>query len=476
MSVSSRLSFLHLSILWLAALVAFGYIHQKHFDNDLAVSRLDVLHSLFNYGQLTIDAYEANTNDKAFAGGHYYCDKAPGTILLALPGFFVSTLILRQADIPLDSKEGWLISSWLSVEASIGLITACGLVCLFLWLELFLPSTWGLITAFGIYFGSMVFPYATVFMSHSVVVGFISIALYLLRLGLEPLHAMQTPNAQGRDFLAGTSCGLAVSCEYSSALIVASILVFACYSNYRRAGYLSLGILPTIVLVFWYNWIATGRPFSLTYAHEVVFTQNHRGLYGISLPMPSHLLTVLFSPRQGLLFWSPFLWLACVGYFQLHRCCVVRFWMCYAAPLLHVLIMSGYYTVSAGDTFGSRFLSPILPLLSLPVGIAAVKIPRIASGLIISAVIMNSAAAFIDIQLPQTVKNPLLMFYIPHVLSCDFTYDVGFIVGLRGLIRIIPLLCTETCVGAYLWRRLRRSPHNRRPVGKPVPSALNTDR
>lgn len=64
---------------------SYIYSHQKHFDYPTPVSRLNLLHALFTERTFQIDAYHKNTPDKAVFKGHYYSDKAPGTVVLAAP-------------------------------------------------------------------------------------------------------------------------------------------------------------------------------------------------------------------------------------------------------------------------------------------------------------------------------------------------------------------------------------------------------
>src|SRR3954451_5315922 len=48
-------------------------------------SRFDLLRAIVERHTLQIDAYHQNTQDKAHFQGHYYSDKAPGLVFLAVP-------------------------------------------------------------------------------------------------------------------------------------------------------------------------------------------------------------------------------------------------------------------------------------------------------------------------------------------------------------------------------------------------------
>ncbi|MCL5097076.1 MAG: hypothetical protein M1608_06025 [Candidatus Omnitrophica bacterium] len=169
----------------LGALLFFCLVfaHQKKFDSATPVSRLDLLHALWEHQSFSIDAYHTNTPDKAFFQGHYYSDKAPGTVAVALPAFAVSAQILNWANIPLDSPKGWLISSWLSCAGSLALVTAIGGVALYAWLCRWTSARAALITVLALFLGAAPLPYSTMMFSHALVIGLICICMWAIGLG-----------------------------------------------------------------------------------------------------------------------------------------------------------------------------------------------------------------------------------------------------------------------------------------------------
>jgi hypothetical protein len=156
----------------------YAYVHQGLGANQN--SRLDVLHALFVKKTLSIDDYQKNTVDKSIFDGHYYSDKAPGIVFLALPSFSVSVAILKLFQIPLDSGAGWLASSWITTAGSVGLITALGGVAMFAFLCRLVGQRYALITSLVVFLGAAPFPYATMLFSHAAVVGLICIALWAM--------------------------------------------------------------------------------------------------------------------------------------------------------------------------------------------------------------------------------------------------------------------------------------------------------
>lgn len=77
-------------------LFAFVWVHQRFFGAPTPVSRLDVLCALVLHHQVCIDRYQTNTLDKAVWRGHFYSDKAPGAVALALPGLAAAKRAARK--------------------------------------------------------------------------------------------------------------------------------------------------------------------------------------------------------------------------------------------------------------------------------------------------------------------------------------------------------------------------------------------
>jgi hypothetical protein len=458
---SMRLTFL---VLWFVIFALFSQVHQRKMD-PMTLTRLDLLHALVYQHTFAIDIYHTNTPDLAFVNGHYYCDKAPGLALVTLPEFYLASKILETSGMPADSGKAWFWSNWITVAISIGAFSALGIAFLFLWLQGFIPPRIALLCSLVVAFGSAMFPYATMMFSHGLVVGFLCMALWLLSLGHEP---DQSPSNGARhwfwrDLAGGAACGMAIACEYDAALVTGGMLAVILASSFRRSCRLALGAVPPLLLIPFYNWVCMGNPFSLPYGHEVVFTQMHNGFYGIHLPDADNFAHLLFSPERGLFFWTPFLLLAFPGYYFIFKKSRSLFWLCYWVPLLHVMILSGYYTREAGNTLGARLLAPILPLLILPAGMAAARARWAAIPLAIFSIASMGGATLINSQLPQVLDNPLFDDYIPELLKGNFTLTLGEVMGLSPPWSILPLVIVIIPGMVYVWRQAgKASPPNLR--------------
>ncbi len=97
---------------FLVVLMATTYVHQAGFQTLTPSSRLALLRAVVAKQELAIDQWHTSTTDKAYHDGHYYSDKAPGTAALTLPAFAAAAGVLRLAGVDLDSKTGWLATSW----------------------------------------------------------------------------------------------------------------------------------------------------------------------------------------------------------------------------------------------------------------------------------------------------------------------------------------------------------------------------
>ena len=80
---------------------------------------------------IQIDAYHEITGDKALIDGHYYSEKAPAMVALALPPFALTVWIQRLLGVDPDAQPGWRVSEWIATAASVGALSALGGVAFF---------------------------------------------------------------------------------------------------------------------------------------------------------------------------------------------------------------------------------------------------------------------------------------------------------------------------------------------------------
>ena len=92
-------------LVFVSLFVPFAYFN--HSDGWNQGARLSELHALVLKGTLSIDAYHEMTGDKALIDGHYYSEKAPGIVLVAMPTFSATVAAQQLVGIDPDSPEGW---------------------------------------------------------------------------------------------------------------------------------------------------------------------------------------------------------------------------------------------------------------------------------------------------------------------------------------------------------------------------------
>jgi hypothetical protein len=451
----------------------YAYVHQDY-SGGTSISRLDLLQALFRYGTLSIDRYRGNTSDRARFDGHYYSDKAPGTVVAALPAFALAKVIERFEGTDHSSSGGyggaWLESSWIATVGSVGLLTALGGVFFFAWIRRWVRPRYALVATLALFIGAMPFTYATMLFSHGMVAGLLAIALWTIARGGPPdsgrglasltgsanvIDSALTAHARRCDLLAGFCCGFVLASEYSAGLVVVGIYLWALALDRRRAMRMALGAIPSLLLIPAYSIACFHTPWAIGYTYHSTFPQMHRGLYGIQWPSAIVLEKYLVSPERGLFFWSPWFLMAIAGWPALLRRDRGLFWLTLLAPLATTIVMSGYvWDWRAGWTLGPRYLCPILPLLALPAALGTQRHPRLGTALAGLSMLLTGMGTLINATPRYEISNPLTQLHIPALFSGKLTYNLGSLCGLPGLWSLAPLAAVVAGYGFLLYREL----------------------
>jgi hypothetical protein len=471
------------------SLVLFAYTHQGH-EGPTAMSRLDLMHGLVTSGTVKINAYHANTPDKASFGGNYFSDKAPGTVALALPGFLVGVFGGRLLGVSLESDRGCLISSWVACAASLGLVAALGAAALLSWLGPHSAPRAALLTCAALFLGAAPLPYATMMFSHALVVGCIAIGVWAVErqraeagspvpeVSNQSLVIAEELSGGGRqlpafparwwvwgkrnrwDLLAGFACGWALASEFTAGLVVAGLFFWMVSFGWQRAVPFCLAAMPPLLLIPAYSWSCFGNPFILPYSLNASFPAMKEGLYAIKWPDADTAFNLLFSPARGLFFWTPFLVMAGFGYWELIQTNRRLFWLTYAVPLLQVLVISGrIWDWPAGPTLGPRYLAPMLPLLALPCALGVKRFPRLGGALAAYSILITTLATLTDAcpSFPD-FPNPLLDLHIPLFLKGEFSPNLGMVLGLSPYASVTVYYAMLIGGIWWLWRKAGNEP------------------
>lgn len=474
-------------VLFYLLFVCYAFVQQRRFDGPTAVSRLDLLHALFVHHTFRIDAYQHNTPDKALFHGHYYSDKAPGTVALAAPAFAVAAGCLWLLGIGLDTHAGWLVSSWVSCVSSLGLLTALGGAALYRWLRGRGIGVYAAaVTVLAIFLGAAPFPYATMMFSHALVVGLLSITLWAMdrqegsvgtgfrtrrREEADPYetggHRVRLLTSAAKemgqwlrrhrwDLLAGLCAGWALASEYSSGLVVVGLFCWLGWRDWRRWLPFCVGAFGPLLLIPAYSWVCLHNPFTLPYSFQASFPAMRHGLYAIEWPDAVTAYNLLFSPTRGLFFWTPFLAMAWLGYFRKWEGSPALFWLTYAVPLLQIVVISGrVWDWQAGPTLGPRLLAPMLPLLALPAAYAAERFEKLATLLAIVSIGLTSFGTLVDATPSGNIYNPLIQWEWPQFLKGRISYNLFRLLGAPPLVSVALFYIALGTVFYWIWRRKR---------------------
>ena len=158
-------------------------------------------------------------------------------------------------------------------------------------------------------------------------------------------------------------CGLLF--RTSAVIVLPGIL--ALMPTWRQRGLFLLSLLPFAGILLAYNYLRFDDPFQNGYASAwaLAFHQTAASSFKLST-LPKHLLGLLFSSAKGLIFFSPSVMLAGIGYRS--------FWRYQPRLAIGVVLIAGAYLGFYAANFawhgsawnwGPRYIVPAVPLLYL---------------------------------------------------------------------------------------------------------------
>lgn len=347
-------------------------------------SRFDLTLALVEQYAVHIDAYHANTGDKAHHNEHRYSDKAPGVSFLAAPAYaaFRSIWILTGKDLPAvktmgrdgkfdpaaalgDGSDDVLVNPayrWGQYVASVFTSAlagaSLGVMMLLAAMKQGRCQKDATAIATALCLGTLIFPYSTTLYGHICAAALAFGGFYILWFARIP--------SGRRFFLSGLLCATAAACEWPVAMIAAAVgsAAIVRWRNTRRAFLWPLGAAIPALLVLAYNNAAFGGPFAIGYAalERSDFAEPmSAGFMGIGWPSPTVLFSMLFGRARGLLYTSPVLVLAAWG--LMRRTTTETTFRTTAATTTaaFLVLCSGYFMWWGGAAFGPRHVIPALP-------------------------------------------------------------------------------------------------------------------
>ncbi|HTS08122.1 MAG TPA: hypothetical protein VMP68_21305 [Candidatus Eisenbacteria bacterium] len=470
------------ALLGLASFLSFIYFYEGGGWNQN--SRFDLLRAIVERHTLTIDAYHENTGDKAHYKGHYYSDKAPGLVFLAVPFALAAREGMRVVGIDPDSPRGEYVLSYVVTACSVALPTTLAAVCLMFLALRFGASLGGAtFTVIVMSVGTPILAYASLFWAHALVGACVLFAF---------AAAVKLGDGARREFwcalVVGLAAGWATVTEYPAAPVSALLAVFALARAWPRGIQsrlrVGLGVFIGAALcagvLFAYLYAAFGglRP-SYSYYDPASFSfMQQQGYMGLTYPHPDRLLKLLFGCSRGLFFASPVMAGAVAGLWFLgkqHRGPAI---VAAVIALYYFLFNASFYWWKAGLTFGPRYAGACIPLLCLGLGLAWTRASKPWRGVFIALAVISVFLTVMVVstssQLAMQDSCPIVhsswpAFWAGHLATNSESmllptesmngagaFNLGQIFGLHGLAALTPLIAMWGAVAATMARLVRQ--------------------
>jgi hypothetical protein len=427
------------ALLFVALFVPYTYFN--HSDGWNQGARLAELHAVVLKGTLRIDDYLAYTGDRALIGGHYYSEKAPAMTVAALPAFAVTVWIEKAVGVDPDGEQGKRISDWVATAFSAGALAALGGVAFFALADAHLGRLAAVIATFGVFLGTIAWPYAAALFAHAGTMGLLCIALWAA-LGARP-----------RDLIAGVAAGFAVASEYPAIVPGAVLGLYLGALDWRRMVRYGLATLPAAALILLNNYAVSGSPFELGYGSNPLFPElTATNTFGFNTPDPGAMRSLLSGEYRGLLFWNPILLMSVPGFFMLFKTQRRLAFALLAGILLVLLQVSSFYSWFGGNAIGPRYLAPAIPLFALAAAYGAGRFPEMGAILAVASIAMMLMVTAIAIDPPGDALTPLQSFYLARIEQHRFATNLGTLAGLPLVASLIVPLVLPAVAAWHLLR------------------------
>ena len=462
-------------IVALLLLLCYGFFRQVPAWNEY--SRYDLTRALVEQGTTRIDAYQQNTGDKAFHGGHYYSDKPPGTSLLGAPIYAMELAATRAAGTGApDPLTGIQIQAFF-----LSALPTVLLVLLMLdYLRQGVGETWALIVSLGYGLGTIAFPFATMFFGHASATFFLFAGFYVL------WRARESTGWDWRHAVAGFLAGWAVAVDVSTAFGVVVLILYVAVRarppsrpvalNWRALALIMAGAAVPAALFGAYNLASFGSPFRLGYsdlANGGFAAGMESGILGVGWPSLSVASDLLVGAR-GLLVLAPWLMLAPAGVAALRRRDLRKeAAVCVTMVVAYLTFNAGYYLPFGGWTPGPRFMLPALPFAALLVAWAPRSLRPLTALQIAASVALVLVATVTMPNAPEMYTDPLTQLWVPRLLTRDLADTVAWLqLGLHGIEPLVVLVGGLVIAGVGLAATFAGSPLASRVVRVAVAAQL----
>jgi len=442
-----RLPFLRL--LWLVLLFVFVQCKLDLDGGMNATSRWAALAGFAENGNPQIDAYVGHTIDWARpADGHYYSNKAPGPMLLALPLFLASDRATTQGLSTASARNSARLAARAEVLSTLSIVLQA-LPYALLVMSVMAVLVERRVRADGLrfacvalLFGNTAALFMNTFFGHGLAAVWV-LALWLSLYREKPLWV-------------GISLGFAVLCDYGAALLALPTFVWLWQTHpkrWRPLAWCALGGLGPLLAFALYHRYCFGGPFTLPNKFNnpafIDVPTNEVNLWGVLRLVPPWRATkeLLVGSERGLLWTQPWCLfglfaLAFVWWRQRHATCpnaqLFRRATLFAVTgfALVFWMNASFNGWNGGFTAGPRYLSIVFPPLALALGLGFAWLPSFLRQLLdlgLVAALLLWLLVF-SVQVVLAPPEPIAHFYLRELVSKQpgehLTRFVGLTLGL----------------------------------------------
>jgi len=362
------------------------------YNNDNPHSRHALLMSIAEDHGLAIDAYRSTTCDwSRTPDGHFYSNKAPGPTLLALPIYLPLDALIVSNSKDRKMRDARRMEARESLLDFLSLALQAIPFALLVMVSAEMLAARGIsraaieISAIAMLFGNTASMFMNTYFGHGVAA--------VLTLGI----ALALPKR--RNALVGLLFGLDVLSDYGTALFLPILGVLVCMTaepgwkpKFRGVLRFALGGLAPLVVFAAYHTLCFGGPLVLPnkFMNPVFVEKGGRALWGVIdfFPNSHAAYELLFGIRRGLLVTQP--WIVLVATLLLLLAWQSRWWeekhIAVEARTVFPLALGGFAVLflmnasfggwHGGVSPGPRYLSAILPVFGLALGLSYDAFPR----------------------------------------------------------------------------------------------------
>jgi hypothetical protein len=399
--------------------------------------------------------------DLSIKDGRLYPSKAPLISFLGAPIYWVQTKLVGQGNVDTVRQLYWSRLFICVLPTLLMLVLLRRVLLTYLTPEIADP----LVVTYAL--GSLAFAYSEMFFSHQLTAVMLFCAFYC---------CWKIQRGEWRErawLLAGALAGLIVDCEYTGALNVVCLSTWVLAARWKQWPQLGravagvvVGAAPFLIALMAYHQACFGHPLESGYKYLNDPSYQHwhlGGFLGIRIPDPAVFLLSFFGPLRGLFGLSPFLMLAGGGMLALRWDRPMRVFVS-ALILGNAYFTSSFDYTSWGWTAGPRHLTPMVPFLLIPAGLALERLRNaesfdrkigagIATGLCVASVVVTGLISLVA-YIPDSLSSPLFSLVLPLLRGGYLPPTVTVVFGLPNLggIAVLCVLAAAAWVGLWLWR------------------------